>query len=111
MDYDLRARCASEWCISHCLVVSHRNIWINESISVYLQDKYDNMIHLQQQLDLKQLIKQSKYTQKQLAKQMNMSEQWLSKLLSKDIKDISLGDINIICTACGYRLEIAVIQA
>lgn len=68
------------------------------------------MINIQQQLDLKKLIKSSKYTQKQLAKRLSMSEQWLSKIVNKDIREVSIGHVEAICSALDYKVNIIVIQ-
>lgn len=69
------------------------------------------MIHYTEQLDILRLLKDSKYTQKQLAKKMHISEQWLSTLINKDVNDLPLSRIEQICSALGYTLNISVISS
>ncbi len=68
------------------------------------------MITYTEQLDLKKLIKQSKYTQKQLAQRLKMSEQWLGKQLDKPIEGLSIEFIHSICKELGLTIQINVIH-
>lgn len=66
------------------------------------------MVNIQEQLDLKKLIKQSNITQKQLAYKLKISAKWLSHMINTDVDDLTIKQLDKILNAIGYNAEILV---
>lgn len=66
------------------------------------------MLTLQQQISLKDLMKQQKMTQVMLAKHLKLSRSYVSSLINTSIDELSLKNIKMICNALGYSIEILV---
>lgn len=60
---------------------------------------------------LKQLIKESKYTQTEIAKLLGMSRQVLATQLDKDENDLTINQINNISNILGWKVDIKLVQA
>lgn len=59
-------------------------------------------------MDLKQLIKDSGYTIEQVAKKLNVSRQYLSRILNTSIEDLPIDRLQAILNILGYTMNIIV---
>lgn len=66
------------------------------------------MITLHTPIDLKKLIKESKYTQSKLAKALRMSRNALVRLLSRDISELTITQLDEILSLLGFNMRIIV---
>ena len=66
------------------------------------------MIKYRKQTTLNQLIKQQNISKGAIAKSMHISPQWLSTLLQKDIKDLTINQLDEIIKTIGLTLSINV---
>ncbi len=66
------------------------------------------MLTLHTKTTLKEAIKQSGYQHQELAKKLKWSRQRLSKHVNSDLMHLTLHEIQTICEAIGYHVEIVI---
>ena len=64
------------------------------------------MFHSRNAVGLEAIIKQSGISKKKIAKSLNISPQWLSKLLSKDTEDLTVRQVKDILRVIGIDMSI-----
>ena len=66
------------------------------------------MIKRRQTIDLNTLIKEKQILKSSIAKTLHITPQWLSSLLQKEIKDLTIGQFQSIVESIGLTMQIYV---